>query len=104
MAEPPHRLSATDSSANRQLQTSADVLETSKSLLSACPSERYVVVTQPGAHASDMRGVSSAVVLRQAVSRSGVQTGLDVAEVYGMLEDDYFAGMIEQACQEVGRK
>ncbi|KAK4122247.1 BIG1-domain-containing protein [Parathielavia appendiculata] len=37
-----------------QLQTSSKVLETAKSLLAACPTRRYILVSQPNMHAADL--------------------------------------------------
>ncbi|KAK4105115.1 BIG1-domain-containing protein [Parathielavia hyrcaniae] len=40
--------------ATAQLQTSTQVLETAKSLLAACPTRRYILVSQPNLHAADL--------------------------------------------------
>lgn len=98
-----HSVPSSGSQPEQQLQTSASVLASSKAILSRCPTKRYAIITQPGAHAHDIRGSSSPMTsLRQAARRSDVQTSLEVAEVYGALEGDYLAGLIEHECQAAG--
>ncbi|KAL2176363.1 BIG/ATPase V1 complex, subunit S1 [Thermothelomyces heterothallicus CBS 202.75] len=96
-------------SSTPQLQTASQVFTTAKSLLSSCPSSRYVLVSQPNLHAADIRDGSSGGSrscrlpnLCRAVESDENNSNWDVAEVIGQLSGKALEEYINDACE--GRK
>ncbi|GAB1314414.1 hypothetical protein MFIFM68171_04624 [Madurella fahalii] len=100
---------------SQQLQTNVQVLASAKQLLASCPTERYVLVSQPGVHAVDIRGDGKGdddegggcrmPRLCGAVQREGV-TAFSVAEVIGQVSAGPLTEYIQSVCadQRGGRK
>ncbi|KAJ9142682.1 BIG1-domain-containing protein [Pleurostoma richardsiae] len=97
----------TPSSSKSQLQTGAQVRAAAEAVLRGCPTSRYVLVSQPNAHASDLRNPSGKCLapnLCRAISDKAVRGQFSVAEVLGDdLSMDALSAYIKGACLEAGR-
>lgn len=92
-----------------QLQTTSRALHTTHDILASCPTSRYVLISQPNAHASDLRnpqsGVCHSANLCSAVDEKAVQGRYDVAEVIGDdISLDGLSSYIKATCAEQGKK
>ncbi|PNY18308.1 Protein big1 [Tolypocladium capitatum] len=87
---------------HNQIQTSAEVLRHTKDILATCPTDRYLVVTQPGVHAADLRGADGCSMphLCRAVQDRRVQSRYTVSEVVGDVANFGIAKHIRTACAE----
>ena len=65
-----------------QLQSSADVMKTTKAFLAACESQKYYIVTQPQLSAPAIS--NSLPHLYEALSHESVKFSLNVSEVLGL--------------------
>ncbi|KAI8633101.1 BIG1-domain-containing protein [Xylariaceae sp. FL1651] len=79
-----------------QLQSSSRVLESTKQLLSSCPTDRYVLVSQPNLNAGHLS--STAVVPKLSDSLSRAVSSYTVAEVAGELDLKSIAAYIRETC------
>ncbi|KAI7787752.1 er protein big1 [Diaporthe eres] len=92
-----------------QLQSTSRALHTTHDILASCPTSRYVLISQPNVHASDLRnpqsGVCHSANLCSAVDEKAVQGLYDVAEVIGDdISLDGLSNYIKAACAEQGKK
>ncbi|KAK7708578.1 hypothetical protein SLS64_006680 [Diaporthe eres] len=92
-----------------QLQSTSRALHTTHDILASCPTSRYVLISQPNVHASDLRnpesGVCHSANLCSAVDEKAVQGRYDVAEVIGDdINLDGLSNYIKAACAEQGKK
>lgn len=92
-----------------QLQSTSRALHTTHDILASCPTSRYVLISQPNVHASDLRnpqsGVCHSANLCTAVDEKAVQSRYDVAEVVGDdISVDGLSSYIKAACAEQGKK
>lgn len=94
------RLSSPSSQAasTRQLQTEAEVIATAKSYLSECPSDAYVVVSQPSVSQADYSNANAVPHLRQMMAAKATQTKVSIAEVVGNLEADDLQSYLQSQC------
>ncbi|ERS98635.1 uncharacterized protein SPSK_06487 [Sporothrix schenckii 1099-18] len=91
-----------------QLQTSARVLGSAKSLLADCPTKNYLLVSQPNAHASDLYSPPDCEAhrLRRTLAGSDIRGRFTVSEVVAPadqsnnLTTDAFRSHIHDACPE----
>ncbi|KAK4250317.1 BIG/ATPase V1 complex, subunit S1 [Corynascus novoguineensis] len=93
-------------SSTPQLQTASQVFTTAKSLLSSCPTSRYVLISQPNLHAADIRdgsGIDSNSCrmpsLCRAAESGNKKSSWDVAEVIGQLSGKALEEYINGACE-----
>lgn len=91
-----------------QLQSTSRALHTTHDILASCPTSRYVLISQPNVHASDLRnphsGVCHSANLCSAVEGKAVQGRYDVAEVVGDdISLDGLSSYIKAACAEQGK-
>jgi hypothetical protein len=86
-----------------QLQSSTDVLRATKEFLSTCPSDIYVIISQPNANAADYSSHGCVPYLRRAMSNEGVQTKFSVSEVVGLEEGnaDDLADYVSKNCGHI---
>jgi hypothetical protein len=85
-----------------QLQSSTNVLRATREFLSTCPSDIYVIISQPNANAADYSH-GSVPYLQRAMSNEGVQTKFSLSEVVG-LEDgiaDDLADYVSEKCDHI---
>lgn len=91
-----------DASKHNQIQTSSEVLKHTKSVLAECPTDRYLVVTQPGVHAADLRRDDGCAMphLCRAVDDSRIKSRYTVSEVVGSVTGAGVAEYIRSSCAE----
>lgn len=75
-------------------------------MLESCPTEQYLLISQPNAHASDLRCAADHPGCRKApniVRHASSDSPLSVAEVFGSLSFSDFADHIKASCMQVGK-
>ncbi|KAF7548606.1 hypothetical protein G7046_g8614 [Stylonectria norvegica] len=89
-----------DASNNEQIQTNSHVLQHTKKILSECPTDRYLLITQPGANAGDLQGTNGCAVppLCRAVDDSRINGRFIVSEVISDAGDAELYSFIKTAC------
>jgi hypothetical protein len=83
---------------SRQLQRQEDVVDASLLFLDTCPSDTYLIVSQPGVRASDLSRSKAVPHLRKMMSNNGVRTKFSVSEVSGLLHPDQLGRPITSKC------
>ncbi|MCJ1393728.1 hypothetical protein MMC18_006604 [Xylographa bjoerkii] len=83
-----------------QIATAASLSRTINIELGKCPSDIYLIVTQPGATAADYRSQHSTPYLRRSVSGEDkhVRSSFTVSEVLGEIDTTALAKTLEQQC------
>jgi hypothetical protein len=69
-------------------------------ILSSCPSEAYIIVTQPAVSARDFGSRSAAPHLRNALNGTDgpLKTSIVVPEVYGLVDVQSVISMLGEKC------
>ncbi|KAK4669792.1 uncharacterized protein QC763_206090 [Podospora pseudopauciseta] len=89
---------------NPQLQTSSSVLSTIKSLLSGCPTDKYILISQPNLHAADIRTSEHCLHtpnLCKATRAQNTKSAFSVAEVIGQISATELKELVAQSCKDV---
>ncbi|KAH8898506.1 BIG1-domain-containing protein [Thozetella sp. PMI_491] len=89
-----------------QLQTSNQVIASASKLLSSCPTDRYLLISQPNIHAADIRDASGACNLPSlcaAIKSPTILGRFDVAEVVGQISTKPLADSIKEGCMQAGK-
>ena len=83
-----------------QIASAASISSTVISELEKCPSDTYIVVSQPGVNAADYADPSSAPYLRKRISGEDtrVRSSFTVADVLGEVDADRLVGAVETKC------
>ncbi|KAI4278326.1 MAG: hypothetical protein LQ337_001095 [Flavoplaca oasis] len=83
-----------------QIAAASTLQETITSQLSKCPSDTYVVVTQPGVHAEDYSDRYAAPHLRRKISGEDerIRSTLTVTDVHGGINTEAIIGLVEEQC------
>ncbi|KZF26851.1 BIG1-domain-containing protein [Xylona heveae TC161] len=84
----------------RQLQPASDTLNFVQATLSRCPSQTYVIASQPGAYAADFAGRQSAPHLRRRISKkdADIASSFSVTDVSGQVNPDALEGFLKMQC------
>ncbi|KAK0652222.1 BIG/ATPase V1 complex, subunit S1 [Cercophora newfieldiana] len=88
-----------------QLQTSTKVIAAAQEILSSCPTQHYIFVSQPNIHAADIRDRSSGCRLPNlcsAMASKTIRGRFDVAEVIGQVSSKPLAEYVLEACTKKG--
>ncbi|KAI9158785.1 hypothetical protein HJFPF1_06783 [Paramyrothecium foliicola] len=90
---------------SNKIQTSSSVLKFARDVLAKCPTERYLLVSQPGVNAADLRRSDGCAMphLCKAVEDSRVHGKYSVAEVVGDVNGKGLAEYIGTACEQKGK-
>lgn len=90
----------TEEPSHLQIQTSSQALESARDLLSTCPTDRYLLVSQPGVNAVELRGPNGCAMphLCRAVGDSRIQGKFIVSEVIGETTKSGLSDHIRTAC------
>jgi|HubBroStandDraft_4_1064222.scaffolds.fasta_scaffold371074_1 hypothetical protein len=83
---------------SRQLQSAANVLRITKEFLSGCPSDIYVIISQPNLNVADFSSSTALPRLQRFVSRNSVKTKIRVSEVIGELSTRDLEDYLESHC------
>lgn len=91
---------------NNQFQTSSQVLKTTKDILASCPTDNYLLVSQPGLNAADLDGPNGCAIpsLCQPVQQTGVNGKFVVSEVVGETSKIELDHYIRDACSRGGKR
>jgi hypothetical protein len=81
-----------------QIQIGSDVESSAKAFLKSCPTDSYLVISQPNLHARDLRGSGAAPNLRGATGKAAASW--TVSDVFGEILADDLAGYIREACSQ----
>lgn len=93
-----NRLSDSATQDQAQIQSSASVTKLATDILSSCPTDRYLIVTQPNLHASHLRSAASAPRLQHTLKSAQVVSSVSVAEVAGALDVKSLSKLIKESC------
>ncbi|RAK76047.1 Ac45/VOA1 transmembrane domain-containing protein [Aspergillus fijiensis CBS 313.89] len=87
-------------SASAQLKTASSLLEDLSSKLSGCPSDYYVIASQPGVHSNDFSTLKSAPRLGAKLTGKDhtIRSRTIINEVVGVLEARKVQELIEAEC------
>ncbi|KAJ6438687.1 ER protein BIG1 [Purpureocillium lavendulum] len=90
------------SSNHNQIQTSPEVLKHTRDVLSGCPTDRYLLVIQPGVHAADLSRENGCAMphLCRAVEDSRIKSRYTVSEVVGSVTGAGIADYIRSSCAQ----
>ncbi|KAL6851821.1 BIG1 domain-containing protein [Trichoderma novae-zelandiae] len=88
-----------------QIQTSSSVLRFARDALSTCPTDRYLIVSQPGLNAEDIRRSNGCAMphLCQAVDDRRIRGKAIVSEVVGDLADAHLPDYIKSVCAKANK-
>ncbi|KAL8724710.1 MAG: hypothetical protein Q9166_007798 [cf. Caloplaca sp. 2 TL-2023] len=83
-----------------QISTASTIQDTIKSQLSICPSDTYIVVTQPGVHAEDYSDRYAAPHLRRKVlgEDERVESTMSVTDVVGKVDAEALVDAMKDDC------
>lgn len=83
-----------------QIASASSAQDTITSQLSKCPSDTYIVVTQPGVHAEDYSDRYAAPHLRRKVSGEDdrIRSTMSVTDVLGQVNTEEIAGIVGDRC------
>jgi len=84
------------SSHQGQIQSSTQVLSSVRELLSSCPTERYLLVSQPNLNAAHLADEKATPRFRQSLGKASSQ--FSVAEVAGDIHLQELSSFINEAC------
>ncbi|KAK7397665.1 hypothetical protein QQX98_012964 [Neonectria punicea] len=90
-----------DASTSNQIRTSSSAIEEAKNILSACPSDRYLFVSQPGINSAELASSACAMPhLCRAVDDSRIHGKFIVSEVVGHLTKAGLENFVTTACEQ----
>lgn len=75
------------------------MLETTKGFLNACPSDTYIIVSQPTVHADDLSNSIAVPHLRKAMLDKKLRTKLGISEVVGEVNPEELKDYLVSNCQ-----
>ncbi|KAL3445703.1 BIG/ATPase V1 complex, subunit S1 [Aspergillus insuetus] len=87
-------------SASAQLKSAASLLDDLSTILSTCPSDYYVIASQPGVHAIDFSARTSAPRLAAKLTGQDetIRSATIINEVAGVLETKQIRSILESGC------
>lgn len=99
-------LSVTTSNTN-QLQTSSEVLKTTKDILASCPTDHYIFATQPGMKTTDLRqkdGADMPFLYLSTTADTRVHGKFMVSEVIGDATSETLINFVKASCSKRGKE
>ncbi|KAL1957087.1 hypothetical protein VTO42DRAFT_6345 [Malbranchea cinnamomea] len=87
-------------SSSQQLESASSVTEDVTEKLSSCPSQFYILASQPGVHAMDYSSKRSAPRLREQVLKKDntIRSSFTVSEVVGEVDNSSFESLLVSKC------
>ncbi|OAQ96312.1 hypothetical protein LLEC1_00137 [Akanthomyces lecanii] len=95
------------STSDAQLQSSSDVLKNAKAILANCPTDYYVLATQPGMNAADLhhnQGSDMPLLHQSLTLDDRIQGKYVVSEVVGDIKDGNLIDFVKNACSQHGKQ
>ncbi len=86
-----------------QIASASSLSKTIASQLEKCPSDNYVIVTQPGVNVADYNSRLSAPYLKQMISGSNkdIRSRIAVGDVLGEVDADEMVRVTQEQCGAV---
>ncbi|KAI9742673.1 MAG: hypothetical protein M1818_003814 [Claussenomyces sp. TS43310] len=84
---------------NKRLHPATSVLQDTKEFLATCPSDTYIIISQPNANVDDFSTSRTVPFLRRAMTNDDVETAFSVAEVSGQLQAEDLRDYIKTTCK-----
>ncbi|KAH8664313.1 BIG/ATPase V1 complex, subunit S1 [Xylariales sp. PMI_506] len=88
---------------SRPLMSSTSVQSQINEILASCPTERYLIVSQPGLNIQHVVLSNLAPKLNEALSSSKIQTRITLPEVSGSLDLKALGNAVKEACGAQGK-
>ncbi|KAK2751914.1 hypothetical protein FQN55_008656 [Onygenales sp. PD_40] len=90
----------TTSTPSRQIESAASLLDDVSNQLVTCPTDAYIIVSQPGVHAHDFNAAESTQWLRRQVLRQddNIKSSFAVSEMVGAFDTPSLTTMLEEKC------
>lgn len=87
------------------MQTSSEALTSTRAILSACPTDRYLVIIQPGVHTADLGRETDCSMTRlcRAAKDPRIKSWYTVSEVVGDVAGADMSSYIKSACAKKNR-
>lgn len=87
-------------STSEQLKSATSILDSVTNNLLTCPSDFYIIATQPGVHVLDYSASKSAPRLRDRVLKkdNAIKSSFMVSEVVGEFDVSYLQSTLESKC------
>ncbi|PHH91034.1 hypothetical protein CDD83_1873 [Cordyceps sp. RAO-2017] len=94
-----------DAGSHNQIQTSSEALKHTNEILSACPTDKYLIITQPGIRAKDLRRADGCSMphLCRATDEVRMKGRFSVAEVVGSVDHAMLSEYIRSGCDKKGK-
>ncbi|KAK2803619.1 hypothetical protein FQN51_003381 [Onygenales sp. PD_10] len=88
------------STPSRQIESAASLLDDVSNQLVTCPTDAYIIVSQPGVHAHDFNAAESTQWLRRQVLRQddNIKSSFAVSEMVGAFDTPSLTTMLEEKC------
>ncbi|KAI1106124.1 BIG1-domain-containing protein [Jackrogersella minutella] len=84
---------------NERIQSNREVQSSLQNILSGCPTDRYLIVSQPNLNAGDLSAKDAVPNLRRSMEKA--ETRYTVAEVAGQLNMKEISAYIQSSCEGV---
>jgi hypothetical protein len=89
---------------NKQIQSAATSVKITEDFLSNCPSDLYVIVSQPNANAADYKSSFAVPQLRRMMGDAAIKTKVTVSEVVGAINPNDLEAYISSTCDALVEK
>ncbi|KAI4599934.1 hypothetical protein KJ359_001670 [Pestalotiopsis sp. 9143b] len=86
-----------------ELQANQSVLKAASDFLSSCPTEHYLLVSQPNLNIEHLNSKTAAPKLQAALSSSKVQGRMTVSEMSGVVDLQQVSSSIRENCKAAGK-
>jgi hypothetical protein len=80
-----------------QVQDSYDVVEDTKAFLSACPSDTYIIISQPALHSDDLSSKAIPYLWR-AMSSNNMRIRIGISDVVGQVDPENIKNYLVSHC------
>ncbi|KAH6648886.1 BIG/ATPase V1 complex, subunit S1 [Truncatella angustata] len=92
-----------DSPLSDELHANSSVLKAAGDFLSSCPTQRYLLVSQPNLNIQHLGSSSAAPKLQAALSSRKVQGRMTISEMSGVADIQKLESAIRESCQAAGK-
>ncbi|KAI9896219.1 hypothetical protein N3K66_008391 [Trichothecium roseum] len=95
-----------DATVSYPMRTMSETIKDAQEILGTCPTDRYLVISQPGATTTDIRGSRGCAMpnLCRAAESSSINGKYIVSEVVGDLKDNELVRYVKDSCLSKGKE
>ncbi|KAI0123126.1 BIG/ATPase V1 complex, subunit S1 [Xylariales sp. AK1849] len=86
-----------------ELRSSEAVHSVTTDILSSCPTERYLLVSQPNLNIQHLASSTAAPKLQNALTSSAIQGRLSISEMSGTVDLNSVSSFLRESCQSTGK-